>query len=88
MADLYAASEEALVAVDFGAIFQRLGPENAWALFDAYLDEVSAVATAAALETWRGRLGGADIFTYDNAFMMAESLRIDYGVLGPFGIRE
>jgi glyoxylase-like metal-dependent hydrolase (beta-lactamase superfamily II) len=87
LADLYAACEEALVAVDFGAIFARVGPENAWALFDAYLDEVSAVAAEATLATWRDRLGGADVFTYDNAFMMAESLRIDHGVLGPFGIR-
>lgn len=86
--DLRAASAAALDDVDFGAIFQRVGPENAWALFDAYLDEVAATAAAATLETWRGRLGGADVFTYDNAFAMAESLRIDFGELGPFGLPE
>lgn len=87
LTDLRAASEEALINVDFGAIYQRIGPGNAWALFEAYLDEVSARAAESTLETWRGKLGGADVFTYSNAFKMAESLRIDYGVLGPFGIR-
>jgi len=28
------------------------------------------------------------VFTFDNAFAMAESLRFDYGELGPFGIAE
>jgi hypothetical protein len=30
-------------------------------------------------------LAGADVFTFDNAYVLFESLRIDAGVLGPFG---
>jgi hypothetical protein len=29
-----------------------------------------------------------DVFTYDSAYTMAESLRIDYGMLGPFVIAK
>jgi hypothetical protein len=32
------------------------------------------------------RLGGADVYTLPNAYQLVESLRIDYGRLGPFGI--
>jgi hypothetical protein len=32
-----------------------------------------------------GKLAAADVFTFDNAFAVVESLRIDSGVLGPFG---
>jgi len=45
-------------------------------------------AADATLAKWRGRLGGVDIFTFRNASTMVESLRVDYGVLGPFGIRK
>ena len=27
----------------------------------------------------------ADVFTVDNAYVMFEALRVDYGTLGPFG---
>ena len=32
-----------------------------------------------------GRLAAADVFTTDNAYVMFEALRVDYGTLGPFG---
>ncbi|MGW1623432.1 hypothetical protein [Streptomyces sp. NPDC002172] len=32
-------------------------------------------------------LVAADVFTRDNAWTLLESLRIDAGVLGPFGVR-
>jgi hypothetical protein len=35
---------------------------------------------------WIDRLGGADVYTLPNAYQLVESLRIDYGQLGPFGI--
>jgi glyoxylase-like metal-dependent hydrolase (beta-lactamase superfamily II) len=84
--DLRAAAEAALGGVDFMAIAQRVGFTDTWALFAAYLDAVASAAATATLATWGDRLGGAAAFTPDNAFAMAESLRIDYGHLGPFGI--
>ncbi|WP_268208370.1 hypothetical protein [Streptomyces shenzhenensis] len=35
---------------------------------------------------YTGVLAGADVFTRDNAWTLLESLRIDAGVLGPFGV--
>jgi len=89
--DLSANAQEALVGVNFGAIYQAVGPRNAgntWALFKAYLDAVAQRAAEATQREWRGRLGAVDVFTYDSAYTMAESLRIDYGVLGPFGVAK
>jgi glyoxylase-like metal-dependent hydrolase (beta-lactamase superfamily II) len=89
--DLAANARAALVGVDFGAIYQSVGPRNpgnAWALFRAYLDAVSQQAADTTLRKWRGRLGAVDVFTFDSAYTMAESLRIDYGILGPFGIAK
>jgi hypothetical protein len=33
----------------------------------------------------RGLQAAADVFTADNAYVMLEALRVDYGTLGPFG---
>lgn len=89
MRDLEANSREALAAVGFEEVLAQVpDPSNAWALFDTYLNTVTRRATDATLETWRTRLGGADIFTFGNASTMIESLRIDYGVLGPFAVRQ
>jgi hypothetical protein len=30
-------------------------------------------------------LSAADVFTADNAYVMFEALRVEYGILGPFG---
>ena len=35
---------------------------------------------------WIDKLGGADVYTQANAYQLVESLRIDDGHLGPFGI--
>ena len=32
-----------------------------------------------------GRLAAANVFTADNAYVVFEALRVDYGTLGPFG---
>lgn len=86
--DLEAASREAIAGVKFEEVMPNVkDPGNAWALFMAYLDLTAQRASSATLAKWRGRLGGADIFTLRNASTMIESLRVDYGILGPFGIR-
>ena len=33
----------------------------------------------------QAKLAAADVFTFDSAYVLLESLRIDAGVLGPFG---
>ena len=42
--------------------------------------------SCAVVPNWIDRLGGADVCTLANAYQMVESLRIDYGQLGLFGI--
>ncbi|KAH8799482.1 beta-lactamase-like protein [Xylogone sp. PMI_703] len=61
-------------------------PGNPWATFKIYLDEVTNYCANVTNEKWLGRLGGADVYGYENAYQMLESLRIDYNELGPFGV--
>jgi len=78
----------ALDSFDVGTVFEAVDPTNPWAIFRGYLDGVASQAAAGMHPRWRDRLGGVEAFTDKNAFAMTESLRIDYGHLGPFGIRE
>ncbi|GGN96719.1 MBL fold metallo-hydrolase [Haloarcula pellucida] len=85
--DLEANCREAIATVDLGQVVQERQPTNLWETFAAYLDETSRVAADATLETWgNDRLRGADVFMQSHAATMIESLRIDFGVLGPFGL--
>lgn len=67
----------ALKSVDFAAVAGRVGRDDPWKLFDAYLDEVAETCAAQTNDKWRGTLGGADAFTESNCWSMAESLRVD-----------
>ena len=55
--------------------------------FKAYLDAVAEAAAVPVVSKYLSLLGAADVFTFDNATALIESLRIDFGELGPFGIR-
>ena len=61
-----------------------LNPDNSWAVFDAYLQATSRYCANITNMKWGGKLAGADVFGFSNAYAMVESLRIDYNVLGPF----
>ncbi|MER5796417.1 MBL fold metallo-hydrolase [Streptomyces sp. NPDC001980] len=88
MADLEAAVRSAVKSVDPAPYFREYGPAgNAWAIFRTYLDAVARTAADPVAAKYLGKLAAADVFTYDNAAALLESLRIDAGVLGPFGIR-
>jgi hypothetical protein len=64
--------------------FKKYG-NNSWAIFKAYLDAAAAQIAAPVTAKYLGKLAAADVFTLDNAYVMFESLRVDYGDLGPFG---
>ncbi|WP_351235831.1 MBL fold metallo-hydrolase [Streptomyces sp. NPDC002133] len=88
MADLDASVRNASATVDPTPYFQKYGPTgNSWAIFKAYLDAVAQQAADPVIAKYTGTLAAADVFTADNAFTLLESLRIDGGQLGPFGIR-
>ena len=62
-------------------------PGNPWALFGVYLHDLTASWCAnKTTASWLGRLAAVDVYTQANALTMIESLRIDYGVLGPYGV--
>ena len=86
VSELKAQAAKAIDDFDVDSIYSSVDPTNPWAIFRAYLDGVSAQAANAVTPRWINRLGGADVYTLANAYSLVESLRIDYGHLGAFGI--
>jgi glyoxylase-like metal-dependent hydrolase (beta-lactamase superfamily II) len=86
VADLAASARATLASLDPTPFFEKYGPAgNSWAIFKAYLDAASRQAADPVVAKYTGRLAAADVFTFDSAYVMLESLRIDAGELGPFG---
>ena len=65
---------------------EAANPGNSWALFKVYLDTVTDYCNNKTNEKWLGRLAGVDSFGFENSWSFVESLRIDYGILGPYGV--
>lgn len=53
------------------------GFENAWLVFDTYLNGVAEKVTAEVLPRWTERLAAADVFTRSHSWEVVERLRID-----------
>ncbi|MEY9894472.1 glyoxylase-like metal-dependent hydrolase (beta-lactamase superfamily II) [Catenulispora sp. MAP5-51] len=87
VSELRAEAGRAISTFDPGQIYGEVDAHNPWAVFNAYLNGVADQAALAVVPRWTDRLGGADVYTSSNAYAVVESLRIDYGQLGPFGIR-
>ena len=86
VADLQSSARATMASLDPTPFFQKYGPTgNSWAIFKAYLDAASQQAADPIVAKYTGKLAAADVFTFDNAYVLFESLRIDAGVLGPFG---
>src|SRR5580692_2073948 len=86
VAELKAQAASAIDTFNVADVYKSVDPTNPWAIFRGYLDGVAAQAANAVVPRWIDRLGGADVYTLSNAYELVESLRIDYGHLGPFGI--
>jgi glyoxylase-like metal-dependent hydrolase (beta-lactamase superfamily II) len=86
VADLKAQAASAIDTFDIASVYKSVDPANPWAVIRGYLDGVAAQAASAVVPRWIDRLGGADVYTLSNAYQLVESLRIDYGHLGPLGI--
>jgi glyoxylase-like metal-dependent hydrolase (beta-lactamase superfamily II) len=86
--DLQEGATATIASLDATPYFQKYLPSgNAWAIFRAYLNEAARRTADPLIARYAGRLAAVDVFTIDNAFAMVESMRIDAGRLGPFGIR-
>jgi glyoxylase-like metal-dependent hydrolase (beta-lactamase superfamily II) len=89
VADLQASARAAVATLDPTPFFEKYKPTgNSWAIFKAYLDAASQQAADPVVAKYLGKLAAADVFTFDSAYVLLESLRIDAGVLGPFGVRS
>ena len=87
VADLTASARATIASLNPTPFFERYGPSrNTWAIFKAYLDAASQQTAEPVVARYTGTLAGADVFTVDSAYVLFESLRIDAGVLGPFGV--
>ena len=65
----------------------QLNPGSSWAQFKVYLDVTAQHCANLTNAKWVAKLGAADVFGFENAVKMIESLRIDYDVLGPFAVQ-
>ena len=68
---------------------EAANPGNSWALFNYYIDELLVNwADNKTTTKWLGLLAGADVYGKSNAVIMIEPLRIDFAILGPYGIAD
>ena len=66
---------------------EAANPGNGWAVFAYYIDDLlTSWCANKTNEKWLGVLGGADVYGLSNAKTMIESVRIDFGILGPYGV--
>ncbi len=64
--------------VQFMGIAEQVGGfENAWLVFDAYLNTVTDKVVEDVLPRWESKLAAADVFTRSHAWEVVERLRID-----------
>ena len=85
--DLTDSVRSTLASLDPTPFFAKYGPTgNAWAIFKSYLDAAAEQAATPVAANYLGKLAAADVFTTSTAAALVNSLRIDAGVLGPFGV--
>lgn len=84
LADLLASTRATVASLDPTPFFKQYG-NNGWAIFRAYFNAVAVQAADPVVTKYLGKLAAVDVFTYDNAIIMFDSLREDLGDLGPFG---
>jgi glyoxylase-like metal-dependent hydrolase (beta-lactamase superfamily II) len=73
--DLRAASEAALAAVDFATVARASGTTDDWGVVRAWFGALTDDVHRRMMPRWRGRLGGADVYTRENAYLMIQFLR-------------
>jgi glyoxylase-like metal-dependent hydrolase (beta-lactamase superfamily II) len=85
--DLDASTRATLATLDPTPFVAKYGPTgNGWAISKSYLDAAAEQAAAPVIAKYTGRLAAADVFTTANAAAMVDSVRIDSGMLGAFGV--
>ena len=65
---------------------EHVDPNNFWALFNVYIDVLADYVAEDLAPRWGDKLFGTDVYGKSQAKTMLEAVRIDWGILGPFGV--
>jgi hypothetical protein len=64
--------------INFMGVADQVGGfENAWLVFDTYINGVADAVVEEVLPKWHGKLAGADVFTRSHAWEVVARLRSD-----------
>jgi glyoxylase-like metal-dependent hydrolase (beta-lactamase superfamily II) len=77
MKDLKATVANALKTTKLGEEMDAEDRANPWALFDNYIDRVVIKSVNELTPRWSKRLGGFDVYIWDQCYSMEQSLRIE-----------
>jgi len=75
--DLRQAAAAALASTKLGEGLNPLDQSNAWAVFDNYIDRVAGQCVETLTPKWSSRLGGFDVYVWDQCYSMEQNLRIE-----------
>jgi glyoxylase-like metal-dependent hydrolase (beta-lactamase superfamily II) len=75
--DIRQVAKNALETTEFGVGLSPLDRQNPWALFDSYIDRVAAQCVNTMTTKWSRRLGGFDVYIWDQCYSMEQTLRIE-----------
>jgi glyoxylase-like metal-dependent hydrolase (beta-lactamase superfamily II) len=75
--DVKQAAATALATTKPGEGLNPLDKNNPWAFFDHYIDRVAAQCVNTLTPKWSTRLGGFDVFVWDQCYSMEQTLRIE-----------
>ena len=77
MNDLKAAAQIALTRTTPGEGMNAVDRTNPWAVFDPSIDRVAGDCVNQLTPKWAPKLGGYDVYIWDQCYSMEQSLRID-----------
>lgn len=75
--DLFTAAGHALAAENIMQIGKEVGFENPWNLVNTWFDRMSARCAREVVGSWKGKLGGVDVWPQSHCLAAIQSLRID-----------
>ncbi len=75
--DLKTAAAHALEATTPGEGLHPADKDNAWAVFDQYIDRVVVQCVNTLTPKWSSKLAAFDVYIWDQCYAMEQSLRID-----------
>jgi glyoxylase-like metal-dependent hydrolase (beta-lactamase superfamily II) len=77
MNDLKNAARQALQSTKLGVGLEPADGSNPWAVFDNYIDRVAIQIVNDLTPKWSKKLAGFDVYIWDQAYAMEQSLRIE-----------